>query len=224
MSALEIPRKYEHGFVIAKSFSDTDIEQILEVLKAASPANEPSDILPNLRPRLPEVPETDLLEFLEALYSLYLFRSHSDVPVDEFVGDLSDAIRRSENKDLRTTDPEGLAVLEGRFKSLLTVRPLSTISKAHGLRTDFANIFLDAKVISDIRPVWDGNVKDPPEGVVITQTLKLEYSDVRGAEELYLCMEKEDIELLISVLKRAKQKAATLESLTHEGWMRILDK
>jgi hypothetical protein len=77
-------------------------------------------------------------------------------------------------------------------------------------------------VISDIRPVWDEDVKVPPDGVVIAQTLKLKYGDVESPKELYLNMNEEDIELLISVLMRAQQKRATLESLAKESWMKIL--
>lgn len=223
MPALEIPKKYERGFAVIKSLSDSDVDQVLETLKTASPRSEPADVLPSLRARLPELSEDDGQKFLEALYSLYSFRSRSDAPIDEFVGDLSEAIRESENKDVQTSDPDELAMLGSRLRSLLTVRSLSIQSKARVLRTDFANIFLDAKIISDIRPVWDGNVKDPPEGAVVTQTLKLEYSHIDGPGELYLYLDKEDIELLISALTRAKQKMSTLESLSQKGWMKILD-
>jgi hypothetical protein len=65
-------------------------------------------------------------------------------------------------------------------------------------------------------------VKVPPDGVVIAQTLKLKYGDVESPKELYLNMNEEDIELLISVLMRAQQKRATLESLAKESWMKIL--
>jgi len=221
--ALEIPKKYERGFVVIKSLSDSDIKQVVEVLGAASPASEFSDILPSLLPRLPEVPEGDVQKFLETLYSLYSYRSHLDAPIDEFVGDLSEAIRESENEEVQTSNPDQLALLENRLKSLLTVPSLSMRSKARALRTDFANIFLDAKIISDIRPVWDGDVKELPGGAVITQTLKLEYSHAGGTGELYLYLDKEDIELLVSALTRAKQKVATLESLAQRSSMKILD-
>ncbi len=141
---------------------------------------------------------------MEALYSLYFIRANADVPVEDFLDDLSKAISESENKDIQTSNPADLKLLKKRFKSLLTVRPLSTQAKALGLRTDFANIFWDARVITDIRPIWDGDVKQPPEAVAITNTLKLEYHDIHGHEELYVYIDKEDIEILISALTRAQ--------------------
>jgi hypothetical protein len=221
--ALVIPKEYERGFAVVKSFTDDEIGRILKVLKDASPASRPSDVLPILRPALPTIPEEDVEEFLETLYSLYLFRSHSDVDIGQFVEDLSEAIQECENEEVRAANASELNVLKSKFKSLLTVHPLSTLSKAHGLRTDFANVFSDAKVISDIRPVWDGDVKAPPEGIVITHTLKIEYGNVGGAGELYLYIDKKDIERLISVLVRAQEKTATLQSLAKERWMKTLD-
>lgn len=223
MSALAIPTEYEGGIIVIKSLSDSDVSRILEILKDASPSSDQADVVRMLRPILPAIPEPDIEKLVETLYSLYLFRSHSDVSIDRFVADLSEATRESGNPEVRTSNPDEVAILKNKFKSLLTVRPLSTLAKAHGLQYDFANIFWDAKVISDIRPVWDGDVKKPPEGIVITQTLKLEYHYARGHGEIYVCLDKDDIEKLISILERARDKAVTLKSLATASSMKILD-
>ncbi len=223
MSALTIPEEYEDGIAVIKSLSDTDLNRILEALKEAKPSGDPGDIVQMLRSDLPSISETDLEKFVETLYSLYSFRAHSDVSVDQFVADLSEATTESDNPKVRTSNPADLAVLKSRFKALLTVRPFSTLSKAQGLRYDFANIFWDAKVISDIRPVWDGDVTKPPEGIVITQTLKLEYHYIGGHGEIYVCLDRDDIEALISVLERAQTKATTLKSLATAIPLKILD-
>lgn len=222
MSALTIPKEHERGITVIKSLSDSDVSQISDVLKKSSPARDPTDIVSALRSVLQRYPEDDIKKLADAIYSLYFFRSHSDVSVERFVSDLSEAIKESQNKEVQTTNPDELAILKSKLKSLLTIRPLSVVAKAHILQRDSANIFSDAKIISDIRPVWDGNVNDPPDGIVITQTLKLEYADAKGPEELYLYMDKDDVELLISVLTRAREKMVTLESLATQSWMKIL--
>ena len=219
---LVIPKEYEQGIIVIKSLSDSDVNRILEVLKDASPSSEPADIATMLRPNLPEISDTDIQQFAETLHSLYLFRSHSDVSADQFAVDLAEATRESGNPKVHTTNPEELAALERKLKSLLKVRPLSILAKALGLQYDFANIFWDAKVLSDIRPVWDGDVTKPPEGIVITQTLKLEYHYVGGHGEIYVCLDNEDIEQLISVLQRAKDKVTTMKSLVKVSSMKIL--
>jgi hypothetical protein len=223
VAGLTIPSEYEGGIAVIKSLSNSDIKRALKVLKGVSPSTDTTSVVAMLRPVLSGVSETDTQKFVDTLYSLYLFRSHSDVSVDEFVVDLSEATKESENPAVRTTDGSELASLKSKLKALLTVRPLSTLSKAHGLRYDFANVFWDAKVISDIRPVWEGGVKTPPEGIVMTQTLKLEYHHAGGHGEIYIYLDNSDIAQLISVLKRAQDKFAMLKSLSTAKWMKILD-
>jgi mRNA-degrading endonuclease YafQ of YafQ-DinJ toxin-antitoxin module len=220
--ALVIPKENERGIAVIKLLSDSDTNQVSEVFKKSIPPIRYTDIVSALQPILHGLSKEDIEDLVDAIYSLYFLRSDSDVSIQQFLADLLEAIKESDNKEIQTTNAAELAILESKFKSLLTIRPLSTLAKAHELRGDFANIFWDAKVISDIRPVWDEDVKVPPDGVVIAQTLKLKYGDVESPKELYLNMNEEDIELLISVLMRAQQKRATLESLAKESWMKIL--
>ena len=222
MPALAIPKEYERGIALIKSLSDSAVNQILEVLRKTGPATDPANTASALLPLLSQNSD-DAEKFANLIDSLYFLRSHLDVSIDRFLDILIEAVKESTNRDIQTIDTGELASLRSKFNSLLTVPPLSTRAKAHGLLSESANLFWDAKVISDIRPVWDGNVKEPPEGIVITQTLKLEYRHSGGTGELYLLVKKGDIENLISALKRAQDKMATLKSLPKSDWMKILD-
>jgi len=219
---LAIPKESERGIALIKLLSDSDTNQVSQVFEKSIPPIKYANIVSTLQPILHGLSKEDIENLVDAIYSLYFLRSDSDISVQQFLADLLEAIKESDNKEIQTTNVAELAILESKFKSLLTIRPLSALTKAHELRGDFANVFWDAKVISDIRPVWDEDVNVPPDGVVITQTLKLKYGDLEGPRELYLNMNEEDIELLISVLMRAQQKRDTLESLAKESWMKIL--
>lgn len=222
MPGLKIPKEYEQGIVVVKSLSDSDVHQILEVLKGENQTIDPPALVSAVLPILSQRSRNEVRNFAEALHSLYFLRAHSDVEIEKFVDDLIDAVRLSDNKQLQTSDPEELVHLRNTFKSLLTVRRLSLQLKADELGEDFANIFWDAKIITDIRPIWEGDVKRPPEGTVITNTLKLEYHSAGGHGELYLYIDKDDIDTLLSVLNRSKDKMTTLESLATASWMKIL--
>lgn len=223
MATLTIPGEYERGIANIKTLSDSDVDNVLKVLKDASAEAEPFELAVKLQPILPSLPENGVEKMIEALFSLYFLRAEADVSIEEFIDDLSDAIRESENKEIQTSNPDELKRLKNRFRSLLTIRPLSTQAKAVGLRTDFVNIFWDARVITDIRPIWNGDVKQAPEAVVITNTLKLEYHDIHGHEELYVYVDKKDIEKLIAALMRAQDKGATLRTLATAKWMKVIE-
>lgn len=222
MPSLRIPQEYETGIAHAKKLSDPEVDKILQILKEASPQTKRSEIAATVHQSIPNLSESGIESFLDALDSLYFIRANADSDIDDFVSDLISGIRRSRNKDIQTTDPEELGRLGERFRLLLTVAPLVTKAKAEALRQDFANIFWDAKVITDIRPIWDGSVSQPPEATVITNTLKLEYHHTGGHGELYVYLDKNDIESLMIVLQRALDKMATLRTLTTAKWMKII--
>jgi hypothetical protein len=223
MSALKIPKEFEPGFVIMKNLSDTDTEKLSQVLRDAAPGAEAFEVVPTLRPVLPTLSDHDVEELVDTLYSMYFLRAESDVSVEQFINDLGEAINESENKNIRPSDAEELLRFKKKLKALLTVPPLLIASKAQALRTDFANIFWDAKIISDIRPIWEGDVKHPPGAAVITNTLKLEYHHIGGHGELYVYLDSQDIEVLMSVLQRAQDKIATIRASTTSKWMKILE-
>jgi hypothetical protein len=64
-----------------------------------------------------------------------------------------------------------------------------------------------------MRPVFDANVNEPPTGMVLTHTLKLEYHRNGKHTEIHIALDREDINSLLAVLVRAEEKSATLTSI-----------
>ena len=218
-----IPKEHERGLVLIKSLEDSDIGRIVESMKDASPGLDSHQILSIIRPIIPGVADEDAEKISETLYSLYSFIGHSDISIESFLDDISESTATTDNQDLRTSTVEERSSLRSKLRSLLTVRPLAILSKARALKRDSANIFSDARIISDIRPVWDGEVTEPPEGIVISQTLKLIYYDLVGLKEIYLSISSDDIDNLINILQRAQAKAESLTALAGRTSMKILE-
>ena len=70
------------------------------------------------------------------------------------------------------------------LKRLLTIRQLSMIAKARSLHIDHANVFCSARVITDLRPVFDADVGEEPTDFVVVHTLKLGFH-LSEAHELH---------------------------------------
>ena len=86
-------------------------------------------------------------------------------------------------------------------------------SKVEQLKSDHQAIFYDAKILSDIRPLFD-NPDEPPIGAVISHTLKIVFHESGGDhKELYLALDAEDLEVLKKIAKRAESKLASIQSL-----------
>jgi len=77
--------------------------------------------------------------------------------------------------------------------------------KALDLTFDFERLFTTAKVITDVRPVYNEEATEVM-GAVIVQNLQLEFLRSDRFETFSLALDSKDIRSLIEALKKALQK------------------
>ncbi|MGR3452533.1 hypothetical protein [Pseudooceanicola sp.] len=95
------------------------------------------------------------------------------------------------------------------FLKLLRMKSVRLVAKSLHLSTDFADLFVRSNIVTDIRPIFDGD-RNGITGALITQTLRLHYISGDGAsgeQEISLGLDSDDIEKLIGELKKAQKKA-----------------
>jgi hypothetical protein len=94
------------------------------------------------------------------------------------------------------------------IERMLSAPIIGLDAKAKDLAFDFERLYARARILTDIRPVFD-DARDDIVGVDITQTLRLDYmSPVRdGATTLSIAMDTADIEQLKKCCEDALQKA-----------------
>jgi hypothetical protein len=83
------------------------------------------------------------------------------------------AERLSESSDL-DLDPLSRAQLRHRAEAILATEVLSTTAVATDLQTQNSRNFQSAKIVTDIRPVFDDEVQARPRGAVIVETLQIQ--------------------------------------------------
>jgi hypothetical protein len=207
MPSLTIPENYRAALKDIWQLSDDATRQLTSALSTAPLSPSPKEIAKAVSGIVSEIPANRLTDIVDAILALYLVRAQAEVSPDRFIKDLI--------ASLPEVPPDGLDPLKKRLKALLTVENLSTITKAVNLRSEYAETYCTAKVLTDLRPVWRSDPEVPPIGAIVTHTLKLEYhhGTVAVHRELYVGMDSNDIEELITALKRAKQKEKSLKEL-----------
>jgi hypothetical protein len=124
---------------------------------------------------------------------------------------LIDTLRRQPDFGLK--ESADLSHARERFKRLLNITTLNTLSKAIRLQRDGERLYCDAKILSDIRPVFGDDVSQGPISVVITHTLKLGYHEGDDHKEFFIVLDAQDLINLSEVIERAHEKAETLDAL-----------
>jgi hypothetical protein len=162
----------------------------------------------------PSIPPQDLDMILETMLAIQLARSTYQRPMELFVDDIM--------KELESPGPEQLNLPEterhkfvGRLRSLISLESLMVIAKARELQTEHGHVFLNGRIITDLRPVFRGSPDESPLGMVLLHILKLSYLDRESEGKrsaFFIALDESDIAALKRLLERAETKASTLRS------------
>lgn len=169
------------------------IEDDLEKLLEGSP------LLAHLEPKIRD-------SFIEGLTGIhYLCLSSSTTEAD-----LLDVITTSL---LESNEPEKISkldLLSHNIKLLINVRVLRASAKAWSLVGDHEKIFLNSRIITDIRPVFEESMDQPLLASLIIHTLKLTMQVDGSNQTVYLTADSKDLRDLKLNIERALVKAQYL--------------
>ena len=122
------------------------------------------------------------------------------------------AKRVAASPDLETPDEARPAFAE-RVLELADSKPLRLLGKAVDMGSEHDRLLLGARILTDLRPIFGDDVAETPEGALLSHTLKFEFVHDEGSlGNFYIALDEEDLETLDGLVRRAKQKAASLKS------------
>ncbi|MGA2588969.1 MAG: hypothetical protein ABSH32_03565 [Bryobacteraceae bacterium] len=208
--ALQIPKQHLPAIGKIVKLSDAAIDELIKALSSATITAEASTMAEKIAGSVPGVRPEDLAAIVETLYSLYHVREFSEVRHARFVRDLVETILSNPDFGLKKTDAP---IIGKKLQRLLNVKTLNILSKAIRLQRDSERIYCDARIISDVRPVFGDNVEERPISAVITHTLKLGYDEMGEHREFFVVLDEQDLNALQDVLERAKAKGDTLTEI-----------
>jgi hypothetical protein len=94
--------------------------------------------------------------------------------------------------------------------------------KAMDVVLDHSHVFFHAKILTDIRPVF--NTKgDSIDAAVIVHNLRIHYEEDSDHKDFYVALDTSDIQELREVLDRADTKAKCLQGLVKKSGVSYLD-
>jgi chemotaxis protein CheY-P-specific phosphatase CheC len=204
--ALEIPKRQVPTVGKILRLSEAAIEEFINALSSATITAEAPALAEKIAGSVPSIPREDLNDIVDTLYSLYHVREFSEVRSARFVRDLVEAVLQNPEFGLKKEDA---SITGKRFHRLLNIKTLDNLSKAIRLQRDGERIYCDAKIISDIRPVFGEDVEERPVSAVITHTLQLGYHETGEHKQFFIVLDEQDLDALQVVIERAKSKGDT---------------
>lgn len=99
--------------------------------------------------------------------------------------------------------------VEPLFQALFELDVVVLTSKALDLSYEHAQLLQRARIVTDLRPVFNRDASDI-QGAVIAHTLLLRYDNVEGEHTLSLSVDEKDIRSIQKQCERALAKSATI--------------
>jgi hypothetical protein len=219
---INIPDRYKPGLSVLGKMPEADFDLVFASLKSSpGPPKGQKELTTWLSSETKAVSPTDLKRLIDTLASLYRLRTRSETKADILANDVVEAASKDGYFQGVSTDS-----LRGRLERLLTLDSLNLVdAKAKELQLEAEHTFCDTRIVTDLRPVFGGNVAGSPEAVIIVHTLKIGYHDAgeQKHKEMYLSIDADDIVKLSEALKRAQEKTKVLKAKMDSVGIPIVD-
>jgi hypothetical protein len=205
--ALQVPSHYIPNLNSIRTLSGPATEELVTALSSAKITASSDEMRDRIAAQVSLIPKDELGQITDVLYAMYHVREFSELNRNSFLKELVESVR--EHADPPISDEE-LPTIRQRFKELLNIPTLETISKAITLQREDERIFCDARIISDIRPIFAEDVKSRPEAATIGHSLRIAYHEGMDHKEFFVSLDEYDLNELEEIVKRAKDKSDAL--------------
>ncbi|MEJ7786794.1 MAG: hypothetical protein WKF96_18485 [Solirubrobacteraceae bacterium] len=130
------------------------------------------------------------------------------VQVPDMRRELATSISRSADVELSEEERDEL---DQRLSRLLELEALSSIGKADDIITDHEHVFRGVRILTDVRPVFGGDISAPPEAAVLVAMLRIDHQTNGRRKSMYFALDQKDLAALKQVVDRAITKTRSLE-------------
>jgi len=209
-----IPEDFQNGFRELSWLTDEKFTAIENALALIDMASSMRELISNVA-KSARIDKDELREIFLSLEGLISFLEKEE-DIEEVSTDVVAILDAADSNE----KIDG-AILKKRVYGLLKDRKIYYASKAEDLVTENQNFFLQCRVLTDIRPIFDLDVEQAPKAGIITHTLHIHYRD-KGApahNDFYITLESSDIDTLCDALIRALKKEASLQKILEKSEM-----
>ncbi len=208
---LRIPPAFKRPLADVIAMRREDRQQLIDIIRAAPAVQDRATVAARIASET-ELDKQRAAGIVSMLMSLY--RVIQDTPIDEFVGEVCDAVRTSGEVEAKEVDWSS-------FKQDLTAllssdETFGVTAKALDIRNQQGHVYCDARILTDIRPVFKADAADGPTAAFVTHTLRIsthDKGDFSTVEDFFVSLDADDLKELRRLIDRAVTKEAALKSL-----------
>ena len=161
----------------------------------------------------------EVSELLRTLISMYLARERKNVHIDEFTEAVCQAIESTRNPDLKPKDDNWQPFKDVLSRLLSVECPVAIVSKVRYLYSEYQNNYCNARILTDMRPVFGTDPAKEPMGMLLVHLLRIDFHQIDGDKQFHLALDSENLLELKEVIERAIKKEKALKDLINKKGM-----
>jgi hypothetical protein len=215
-----IPEQFRPFFIKLSELKNEQFEEIKGALANAPFSAQIRPLSDAVSPQVPSISSPEIYGILSAVASLFSVLERFEISTET----LSDSIKGLVLASEPTLTPEQGQTFSSRLGALLKSDRLCLAAKAIGLSVENNSSYLSARIVTDMRPLFDLSAESEPQAALIVHSLHLHALSGGGDEQdIFITLDSDDIQDLISLLRRAEQKEKFLTSLMERAQITALD-
>jgi hypothetical protein len=217
-----VPSEYISGIKKLAAFDDQIAESLIETLRELPLALDRQQLITQVVDHVQGVNDTEVEELLRVLFSLCDLCANTDLSSNELSSQISKAAAKEQ--ELSHLSPQQIIILEDRLRRLLDAGgTIASSYKAQVVLGDHKYLFANARVFTDMRPIFDSDASSEPLAIGIVHTLKVQYRGLEGANEFFVTLDKLDLKQMEQEIQRAIKKEDTIRAMLDRVDLRCLE-
>lgn len=205
MSEIKIPKVQEVNFEVMVSWEKEKLTKLLELIKTAEVGLSPQKVAEQFYKAL-DVKQDELEKVMSVVYNVTRLKILSDHSEEKIADDFVSALTKTGNEKFTKDKCKDylLEILKPNDFVFLTITTAGVVSEREKL---LKNI----DILTDVRPIFD---KENLKGLTVIYTLKLGIVDNNQGNdsEMYLAMDKSDMDKLEKLIQQARARETTIKS------------
>lgn len=218
---LRIPPPFKTPLADLIAMRREDRQRLIDIIQTAPAVQDRAKLAARIASET-ELDEERAAGIVSMLMSLY--RVIQDTPIDEFVGEVCDAMRTSGKVEAKEVDWSS-------FKQDLTTllssdETFGVTAKALDIRKQHPHVYCNARILTDIRPVFKVDAADAPTAAFVMHTLRIsthDEGDFSTVKDFFVSLDADDLKELRRLIDRAITKQTALKSLIDDSNVAYLE-
>lgn len=170
-----------------------------------------------------QLSRSKLIKLMNIIFKVFATYKRTGLEIDSFLKELRETLAETKFKGLTFRDDQWVERKNFLSKILCCEDSIGVTEKALNVMVDHARIFRNARIITDLRPVFRQDPSKPPAAAVTIHTLKIEYREDNQEKDFFVALDSMDIAQLEKLVARAKLKEVALKNTLSSSTITILE-